>query len=225
MSVDVPVIRTERLLLTIPGARAAEAFARFNRENAAHLAPWSPAMTDRDFDVGVLRETLDRQITLFREDRRYAFCIFGRETGADGPLLGYLNFNEVVRGVFQACYMGYALAGEAQGHGFMTEACRAGIAYAFNEARLHPDHGELHAGQCAQCGRPGSSGFHDRRHREGLPVLGGRVARPRVDVADKPRRRGAGADHGVNAAIIAPPEARSGCESYPIAIYGRPSSS
>lgn len=137
MSVDVPVIRTERLLLTIPGARAAEAFARFNRENAAHLAPWSPAMTDRDFDVGVLRETLDRQITLFREDRRYAFCIFGRETGADGPLLGYLNFNEVVRGVFQACYMGYALAGEAQGRGFMTEACRAGIAYAFNEARLH----------------------------------------------------------------------------------------
>lgn len=94
-------------------------------------------MTDRDFDLKSQQNALDRQVRLFREDRRYAFCIFHRAAGADGPLLGYVNFSEVVRGVFQACYMGYALAQGTQGRGYMTEACRAGIAYVFTEARLH----------------------------------------------------------------------------------------
>lgn len=122
---------TERLILTIPGAQAAQARVQFNRENERHLAPWNPAMGPRDFDLGFWRETLDRQIAHF------AFSMFERETGAGGPLLGYVNFSEVVRGVFLACYMGYALAEKAQGRGYTTEACRAAIDYIFKEVRLH----------------------------------------------------------------------------------------
>lgn len=33
--------------------------------------------------------------------------------------------------------MGYALAESAQGHGYMTEAARAGIEFIFQEIRLH----------------------------------------------------------------------------------------
>lgn len=134
---DVPLLETERLVLTIPGAKAAEACVRFNRANQLHLAPWNPKMSERDFDVDFWKATLDRQIELFRSGVRYSFCIFPAQTGADGPLLGYLNFSEVVRGVFQACYMGYALDEKAQGNGYMTEACRAGIAYMFSSAGLH----------------------------------------------------------------------------------------
>lgn len=134
---DVPVLGTERLLLTIPGARAAEACVRFNRENERHLAPWNPPMTARDFDAGFWRETLDRHVANCRAGTRYSFCIFERGPGVDGPLLGWLNFSEVVRGVFLACYMGYSLAENAQSRGYMTEACRAGIDYIFKEVRLH----------------------------------------------------------------------------------------
>lgn len=137
MSSYVPTLLTERLVLTIPGARAAEACVRFNFENREHLAPWNPEMTARDLDVCARRETLDRLVESAREGTRYSFCIFDRQRGVDGPLLGYLNFNEIVRGVFQACYMGYALAESAQGRGYMTEAARAGIDFMFNEAGLH----------------------------------------------------------------------------------------
>lgn len=137
MTSEMPVLLTERLLLTIPGARAADAMARFNRENAAHLAPWNPRMTARDFDPGAWRETLERLVESARGGTRYSFCIFRRESGCDGPLLGYLNFTEIVRGVFQASYMGYALAESVQGSGYMTEAARAGIDFIFNEVRLH----------------------------------------------------------------------------------------
>jgi ribosomal-protein-alanine N-acetyltransferase len=137
MDSDVPVLRTQRLILTIPGARAAEAHARFARENQAHLNPWGVARDERDFDARFWRETLDRQLEHFRNGTRYAFCLFDVSAGIDGPLLGYVNFTEIVRGVFQACYMGYALAESAQGRGYMTEACRAAIDYVFREVRLH----------------------------------------------------------------------------------------
>lgn len=137
ISAGTPTLYTERLMLAIPGARAAEACVRFNRENERHLAPWNPAMTKRDFDVGFWREALERRVEQVRSGSRYAFLIFPRESGLDGPLFGYVNFNEVVRGVFLACYMGYALAEKAQGKGFMTEACRAGITYMFEQVRLH----------------------------------------------------------------------------------------
>lgn len=94
-------------------------------------------MRPQMFEAAHWRIALDRQIEQFHEGTRYAFSIFDGERGVDGPLLGYVNFSEIVRGVFLACYMGYSLAETAQGHGFITEACRAGIDYMFNTVRLH----------------------------------------------------------------------------------------
>lgn len=116
---DAPTLYTERLALTIPGEPAAEARVRFNHENQAHLAPWNPTMTGRDFDVRFWREALERFKAQAAQGTRYSFCIFERDRGLDGSLLGYVNFTEIVRGVFQACYMGYALSESAQGKGYM----------------------------------------------------------------------------------------------------------
>lgn len=134
---DVPAISTERLLLTLPGARAAEAYVDFHRQNERHLAPWNPPMTAANFDAASWSRRLEAEIEHFRNGTRYAFSIFSRESGPSGPLLGYVTFSEVVRGVFLACYMGYALAETAQGHGYMTEACRGAVRYIFEEIRLH----------------------------------------------------------------------------------------
>ena len=137
MAVAIPELRTRRLLLTIPGAAAAEARVRYNRENENHLAPWNPTTRHRDLDVGYWRAALDARQTAFHTGNGYAFSIFEREAGLAGPLLGHVNFSAVVRGVFLACYLGYDLAERAQGRGYMAEACEAGIDYIFNRVRLH----------------------------------------------------------------------------------------
>lgn len=134
---DVPRLLTERLLLTIPGPAAAEAYVQFNRENDLHLAPWNGPMTARAFDADAVRQDLERQLAAFHEDRRYSFTIFARDTDTDAPPLGYINFGEVVRGAFQACYMGYALAKRAEGRGYMTEAALVSLDYMFTVVRLH----------------------------------------------------------------------------------------
>lgn len=94
-------------------------------------------MGSRELDEGFWRERLAKDVEQYAAGTRYAFGIFDRATGADGPLLGYLNFSEVVRGVFLACYMGYALAEHAQGRGYVTQAARAGIQFMFGQVRLH----------------------------------------------------------------------------------------
>src|SRR5579884_3114406 len=136
-NLEVPALRTQRLLLTVPGPRAAEAYASFHRENERHLTPWSPPMRDAMFEAGHWRDALQLQVEQFHAGTRYAFSIFDAERGVQGGLLGYVNFSEIVRGVFLACYMGYSLAEKAQGRGYMTEACRAGIDYMFRVVRLH----------------------------------------------------------------------------------------
>jgi len=135
--VNIPKIVTQRLLLTISGPEAAEQFVQFNRENDLHLAPWHGPMSARAFDLDACREDLERQIKAFYDDRRYSFTIFPADSGSDGPVLGYINYGEVVRGLFQAAYMGYALAKRAEGHGYMTEAAKASLQFMFETVRLH----------------------------------------------------------------------------------------
>ena len=47
------------------------------------------------------------------------------------------RFPEFVRGAFQAAFLGYGLARQAEGQGLMTEALTAAIGFAFDERRLH----------------------------------------------------------------------------------------
>jgi ribosomal-protein-alanine N-acetyltransferase len=55
-----------------------------------------------------------------------------------GAVLGRANFNNIVRGSFHACYLGYDLDKRAEGHGLMQEALSAAIAHVFGPPlRLH----------------------------------------------------------------------------------------
>ena len=47
------------------------------------------------------------------------------------------RFANVVRGVFQACHLGYGVARRHEGKGLMYEALDAGIRYAFGPLDFH----------------------------------------------------------------------------------------
>ena len=133
----VPTLRTSRLLLTIPGPECAPQYARFCLDNADFLQPWQGPFFEREFQASFWSDALRRRTEAFHADQRYSFGIFAKSAGVSGPLLGYCSFSEIIRGRLQSCYLGYALAENAQGRGLMTEALRVAIAYMFGEARLH----------------------------------------------------------------------------------------
>lgn len=55
----------------------------------------------------------------------------------DGEVLGRCSYTNIVRGVFQACHLGFSLAAAAQGRGLMARALRVANRYCFEQLGLH----------------------------------------------------------------------------------------
>ena len=72
----------------------------------------------------------------FRRDAALRLALFPRERTAPS-IVGTINFTQIFRGPFHACYLGYSIAERWEGHGLMREGLEAAIAYAFDELRLH----------------------------------------------------------------------------------------
>ena len=52
-------------------------------------------------------------------------------------MIGSCNFGNIVKGIFQACHLGYSIAKKHEGQGLMAEALQAGIDYIFETRGLH----------------------------------------------------------------------------------------
>jgi ribosomal-protein-alanine N-acetyltransferase len=61
--------------------------------------------------------------------------IFRKE--APAVVIGNLALNQIHRGPAQQCVLGYSLAEDAQGRGYMVEAVRGAVRFAFADLRLH----------------------------------------------------------------------------------------
>jgi ribosomal-protein-alanine N-acetyltransferase len=133
---DVPIIETERLLLTIPNIDASSRMLAFVQENLEHFAPWSPPEPAGYYTENFWREHLQRARREFEQGLSMRLVLFSRDD-VDGAVVGDCNFTNFVRGPFQACYLGYKITRSAEGRGLMREALAAAINYAFETLRLH----------------------------------------------------------------------------------------
>jgi ribosomal-protein-alanine N-acetyltransferase len=131
----IPELTTRRLRLWLPEPASASAVVDYFERNRDHLAPWSPTPPAGFYTVGYWRRQLDRSRRACAEDRGVRmFAVRRREPDR---VIGSCNLTEVVRGSFQACYLGYSLDREAQGAGLMSEAVRALVRYGFQDLALH----------------------------------------------------------------------------------------
>lgn len=91
------------------------------------------------------------------EDRKYNFVIYHVE---DKRIIGSIGLSFVIRSPLQSCMIGYSLDIEYNGNGYMTEAVKLVVRYAFEELKFHRITGE------ASPRNPGSirvlenAGFH-----------------------------------------------------------------
>jgi ribosomal-protein-alanine N-acetyltransferase len=132
----IPLIRTRRLALTVPGPSDADRMLRYATDNREHLAPWEPLRSDSYYTLASWRRDLATARPEFRQGFSLRLILLD---GADlrGPVVGTANFRNIVRGVFQACHLGYSLDHRRQGRGLMREALEGAIGYAFREMNLH----------------------------------------------------------------------------------------
>ncbi|MGG0239528.1 GNAT family N-acetyltransferase [Bacillus rhizoplanae] len=112
----------------------AEALLYLELKNRDFFQTYTPLRED-DF------YTLESQLNRIREnkekkdlDQLYSFGIYVIETE---ELIGNITLTEVLRGPLQSCYIGYSLDKNHNGKGYMTEAVKLVVSYAFDELKLH----------------------------------------------------------------------------------------
>jgi ribosomal-protein-alanine N-acetyltransferase len=131
---SAPLLQTERLKLIQVTPNDAAAVAAYRVRNRAHLAPWEPRRDGDFYTAKRTAESLAKSYEAFLAGTGYSFAIILRESG---DLVGLCSFSNIVRGVFQACHLGYSIDAAYEGKGLMFEALSAAIAWMFNEVGLH----------------------------------------------------------------------------------------
>ncbi len=106
-----------------PGDRAAYLDAM--RSSRRLHGRWVPPASD---------ETFDRLLRCVRDERYEPGLVCRVE---DGAIAGFINVNEIVRGLFQSGYLGYAGVAAYTGQGYMREGLELVMARAFTELGLH----------------------------------------------------------------------------------------
>jgi ribosomal-protein-alanine N-acetyltransferase len=127
-------IVTERARLGAASRPDAEALLAFQIENRGHLQPWEPLRADEFFTLPAVEQRLAVMEQQMANGSALHLLLRGRLTGA---MLGECNFTNIVRGPFQACFLGFSIGSRYEGRGLMHEALSAAIDHVFSQYRLH----------------------------------------------------------------------------------------
>jgi ribosomal-protein-alanine N-acetyltransferase len=106
--------------------------ARLYRENREFLRPYEPVRDETFFTELGQRELWDAN-----EGRRLAGLDYLFVIEVDGEPVGRVNLNNVVRGVFGSCNLGYFVSHRWNGHGIARRAIGAAVHRGFTEFELH----------------------------------------------------------------------------------------
>ncbi len=111
----------------------APALLRIAREDRNFLAPWEPRRDERWWtEAGQLEEIVAKL-----EQHRLGLAVPHVVLDAAGDVIGRITLNNVVRGAFQSCSVGYWIRSAANGRGHATSAVRTMVRLAFEELGLH----------------------------------------------------------------------------------------
>jgi ribosomal-protein-alanine N-acetyltransferase len=153
--------KTRVLVRSPTPADRAEYLAAMRSSRALHH-PWVPVASD---------ETFDRLLRCV-EDERYEPGFVCRR--ADGAIVGFINMNEIVRGLFQSAYLGYAAMARYAGQGYMREGLELVLARAFMELGLHRLEANIQPGNAASIALVRGAGFVKEGFSERYLKIGGR---------------------------------------------------
>lgn len=98
------------------------------------LTPWEPRWPAESTGRAAFRRRLHAMAVEWRHDEGYGLFIFNN---ADDALIGGVNLTHVRRGIAQTASLGYWIGEAYARQGYMTDALRALLPYAFHQLGLH----------------------------------------------------------------------------------------
>lgn len=129
------VYETERLILKISDNSYAELVIDYYLRNKSFLEEWEAVKREEFYTNKYQEEQLGEELSNIENKRSFRLWVFKKDD--DNRIIGSVGFNNIVRGAFLSCHLGYKLDKEEVNKGYITEAIQKGIEIMFNEFGLH----------------------------------------------------------------------------------------
>jgi ribosomal-protein-alanine N-acetyltransferase len=129
------VLETDRLLIRLLDPEVAELVLQYYLRNKENFAATEALRTSDFYTLDYWKEQASESFVEFKNDQAVRFCLFDQLH--PDQMIGTINFTQIFRGPFQACYLGYAIDKKSEGKGLMTEALVKAIQYIFDDLNLH----------------------------------------------------------------------------------------
>ena len=129
------MIQTSRLTIRLPEPADVPGVVAYYRENLEFLRPYSPPFDPELLEEAAWREQVGQRRREFTSGESFRAFMFTHASAE--RVAGNINLTQVFRGAFQSCILGSNLAEAELGKGYMTEAVRAVVDFAFGEWGLH----------------------------------------------------------------------------------------
>lgn len=126
---------TERLVLRELGPEYSGDVRDYGLRSREFLAPWEAVRPSDWWDQAQVASRLTQDVIDIAADRSLPLWISLAETPE--RIVGSIALRNIIRGAMHGCHVGYGLAPEAVGRGFMTEALMRVVRIGFEELNLH----------------------------------------------------------------------------------------
>ena len=128
-------IETERLLLLPAHPDLAWKTAAFYHKNRDFFAPLDPQREASFFIPEGQQVLLEAEREQFELRQSFRFYLVLRQQ--PGEIIGLAGLNNIVRGAFRSCFLGYKLGEEFQHQGYMSEGVTALCRWGLEKQGLH----------------------------------------------------------------------------------------
>lgn len=126
---------TERLTLKILDESAAPMLLDYYKRNSEFLKEWEPTRDASFYLEEPHIKQLQSDIANIENGNLLRLWIFKKDDR--DRIIGTVSFNNIVRGAFLSCHLGYRLDKDEINNGFVSEAIKKGIEIIFDEYKLH----------------------------------------------------------------------------------------
>ncbi len=130
-------LESERLILKVLDDSYSEKVLDYFDRNRDFLSKWEPIREDEFYTLEFHKLQLSNEFQRIKEGELFKVWIFEKDDKYFEKVLGSIAINEIIRGCFHSCFLGYRMDKSKINKGYITEGVKKIIDYAFDELKLH----------------------------------------------------------------------------------------
>lgn len=134
-------LTTENLLLFSAQTTFAEPLLEYYTRNKDFFERFDPVREDNFYSVTNMEKILETEMLAEQAKTTYRFYVFSKKNTE--KIIGFVGLNNIIYGSFWSCFISYKLDKDCLNRGFMTEAVKVVVDYAFTELKLHRIEGNV----------------------------------------------------------------------------------